>query len=95
MVQSNKGYYSVQVKNKYWFDDIYQTVFSQGSVKLGKFLSKNVDSGLIDGTIVNGTANTVGAVSTILRQIQTGFTYHYAFAMIIGLFALITVFVWL
>ena len=83
------------LENKYWFDDIYQTVFSQGSVKLGKFLSKNVDSGLIDGTIVNGTANTVGAVSTILRQIQTGFTYHYAFAMIIGLFALITVFVWL
>jgi len=83
------------LENKYWFDDVYQTIFSRGSVKLGKFLSKNVDSGLIDGTIVNGTANTVGAISAILRQIQTGFTYHYAFAMIIGLFALITVFVWL
>ncbi len=81
--------------NKYGFDDFYQTVFAKGSVVLGKLLSKHVDSGLIDGSIVNGSANTVGLFSRVLRNIQTGLTYHYAFTMIIGLFALISVFVWL
>jgi len=81
--------------NKYGFDDFYQKIFAQGTVSLGKFLNKNVDAGLIDGAIVNGTAKAVGVFSTILRQIQTGYTYHYAFAMIIGLFSLITLFVWL
>jgi NADH-quinone oxidoreductase subunit L len=81
--------------NKYGFDDFYQAVFARGTVVFGKVLYQKVDAGLIDGTIVNGTANTVAAFAAILRQIQTGYTYHYAFAMIIGLFALITVFVWI
>ena len=81
--------------NKYGFDDFYQAVFARGTVLFGKVLYQKVDAGLIDGAIVNGTANTVAAFSAILRQIQTGYTYHYAFAMIIGLFALITVFVWI
>lgn len=83
------------LQNKYGFDDFYQTVFAKSSVMAGKLLYKNVDAGLIDGTLVNGTANSVNAFSTILRKIQTGYTYHYAFAMIIGLFSLITLFVWL
>ena len=81
--------------NKYGFDDFYQTVFAKGAVLLGRGLYKNADAGLIDGAIVNGTANSVGAFSTVLRVIQTGFTYHYAFAMIIGLTMLILFFVWL
>ncbi len=81
--------------NKYGFDDFNQAVFAKGTVVLGKLLSRHVDAGLIDGTIVNGTARTVGGFSAVLRNIQTGFTYHYAFAMIIGLFALISIFVWL
>ena len=81
--------------NKYWFDDFYQAVFARGTVNLGNALSRHVDSGFIDGMIVNGAANTVGLFSSIVRHIQTGFTYHYAFAMIIGLFVLITAFVWL
>ena len=80
--------------NKYGFDDFYQTVFAKGTVALGKHLNKHVDAGLIDGVLVNGTANTIGRFSAILRHIQTGYTYHYAFAMIIGLFILIAVFVW-
>ena len=83
------------LENKYGFDDFYQTVFAKGAVLLGKLLHKHADAGLIDGTLVNGTANTIGTFSSILRHIQSGFTYHYAFAMIIGLFALISVFVWL
>ncbi|MCY4051488.1 MAG: NADH-quinone oxidoreductase subunit L [Gammaproteobacteria bacterium] len=80
---------------KYGFDEFYQTVFARGSVRLGKFLHRRADAGLIDGMMVNGTARAIGRISTRLRRIQTGFTYHYAFAMIIGLFSLITVFVWL
>jgi NADH-quinone oxidoreductase subunit L len=83
------------LENKYGFDDFYQSVFTRGTLVLGKVLNRKVDAGLIDGLFVNGTANTVAAFSAVLRHIQTGYTYHYAFAMIIGLFALVTVFVWL
>lgn len=83
------------LENKYGFDDFYQTVFARSTVVFGKLLNKYVDAGLIDGVLVNGTANTIGRFSAILRHIQTGYTYHYAFAMIIGLCVLISVFVWL
>jgi len=45
---------------------------------------------VIDGILVNGTARTVGWVSSVIRHIQSGYMYHYAFAMIIGLFLLIS-----
>ena len=82
------------VEHKYGFDEFYQKVFSLGSIALGKFLHRYADAGMIDGVIVNGSAKTVGLFSGMMREGQTGKTYTYAFAMIIGLFALITVFVW-
>ncbi len=82
------------VENKYGFDEFYQKVFSGGSLALGRFLSKHADAGLIDGIIVNGTARTVRMFSGMMREGQTGKTFHYAFAIIIGLFALVTIFVW-
>ncbi len=82
------------LQNKYGFDDFYQALFARGSVRCGKLLYRNVDAGLIDGALVNGAAHTVAAISVVLRKIQTGYTYHYAFVMIIGLFSLITLFVW-
>ena len=82
------------VENKYGFDEFYQKVFSGGSLALGRFLSKYADAGLIDGIIVNGTARTVRMFSGMMREGQTGKTFHYAFAIIIGLFALVTIFVW-
>ena len=48
---------------------------------------------MIDGVMVNGTARTVGFISGIVRTVQTGFLYHYAFAMIIGLLLLLSWFV--
>ena len=81
--------------NKYGFDGFYQAVFVKGTVALGTILYRRVDAGLIDGIIVNGTATTVSTIASIVRHIQTGYTYHYAFAMIIGLVTLISVFVWL
>jgi len=78
---------------KYYFDEFNAAVFAAGSVKLGHLLWKFGDIKLIDGLLVNGSARAVGWFSGKLRQIQTGFLYHYAFAMIIGLLLLLTWFV--
>lgn len=77
------------LENKYWVDEFNQAVFANGTVKLGMRLWKNIDAGLIDGLIVNGSANLVNAISSNLRRIQTGFVFHYAFVMLIGLVLLI------
>ncbi len=73
------------LKNKYYFDEFNQKVLADGMVGLGRDLSKWGDQGLIDGVIVNGSANMVGRVAGWLRGIQTGYLYHYAFAMLVGL----------
>ncbi len=75
--------------NKYYFDDFNQAVFANGSVRLGGRLSKHGDTQLIDGLIVNGSARSVGRLAVHLRKLQSGYLYHYAFAMIIGLLLLI------
>ena len=51
------------------------------------------DTGLIDGLIVNGSARFVGWFGSIARRLQTGYIYHYAFAMILGIMALLSFFV--
>ena len=79
--------------NKYYFDDFNQKVFAGGSRMIGQVLWKIGDQTLIDGAVVNGTAKTVGTVSKIVRRIQSGYLYTYAFAMIIGLWLLLTYFV--
>jgi len=83
------------VQNKYGFDDLYQAVFARGSLRLGNLLSRRIDAGLIDDAVVNNSARVVRRCAGVMRKAQTGFTHHYAFAMIIGLFCLITLFVWL
>jgi hypothetical protein len=50
---------------------------------------------LIDGTLVNGSWKVVGWLSGAVRRAQTGYLYHYALAMIVGVFVLMTYFVWL
>ena len=79
--------------NKYGFDEFNQKVFSGGSRMLGQVLWKIGDQTMIDGVMVNGTAKTVGLVARVVRQIQTGYLYTYAFAMIVGLLILLTYFV--
>jgi NADH-quinone oxidoreductase subunit L len=78
---------------KYYFDEFYQLVFARGSVLLGKLLWRGADAGLIDAVIVNGSAGLVTRVGQSLRGLQTGFLYHYAFTMIIGLIAVLGAFV--
>jgi len=71
--------------NKYYFDDLYIKGFAAGGRRVGQFLWNKGDELIIDGVLVNGTANTVVRLAGVLRQLQTGYLYHYAFAMFIGL----------
>ncbi|MDO7597261.1 MAG: NADH-quinone oxidoreductase subunit L [Pseudomonadota bacterium] len=79
--------------NKYGFDSFNQTVFAGGARSFGNLLWQVGDRLLIDGFIVNGAAKTVGFTSKVVRHVQSGYLYHYAFAMIIGLYLLLTFFV--
>jgi NADH-quinone oxidoreductase subunit L len=76
--------------NKYYFDRFNDWFFAGGARGLGTFLSNVGDARIIDGFFVNGAARVVGWASALLRHIQTGYVYHYAFTMIVGLFALLT-----
>ena len=81
------------LENKYGFDQFYSWFFAGGARKIGSGLWRHGDETVIDGWMVNGSAKVIGWFSGILRQFQSGFIYHYAFAMLIGVFALITWFV--
>ncbi len=70
--------------NKYYMDRFNEIVFALGSLSLGKLLWNVGDRKIIDGGLVNGSARLVGWFSSVTRQLQTGFLYHYAFAMIVG-----------
>jgi len=78
---------------KYGFDDFNQMVFGSGGQGIGKLLWKAGDCGLIDGMLVNGSAKAVGRFAARIRTLQTGYLYHYAIAMIVGLVGLLTIFV--
>jgi NADH-quinone oxidoreductase subunit L len=78
--------------NKYYLDKFNEVVFARGAVAIGTGLWKEGDQVVIDG-IVNGSARAVGWFAGVLRFLQSGYIYHYAFAMIIGMLALLTLFV--
>ena len=76
--------------NKYYVDKFNDWFFAGGSRRLGGTLSDIGDRTLIDGVMVNGSARVVGFASALMRHIQSGYVYHYAFTMIVGVFALLT-----
>jgi NADH-quinone oxidoreductase subunit L len=80
------------LENKYGFDSFNERVFAAGSVFIGNKLWQIGDVKIIDGAMVNGTANLIGKFSGVVRKLQTGLIYHYAFAMIIGVFLMLTFF---
>ncbi|NEX20940.1 NADH-quinone oxidoreductase subunit L [Thiorhodococcus mannitoliphagus] len=81
------------LQDKYGFDDFNQRVFAGGSRSLGRVLWTTGDRAVIDGAIVNGSARSVGRMAQRFRHLQTGYLYHYAIAMIVGLVGLLTLFV--
>ncbi|MFO7747392.1 MAG: NADH-quinone oxidoreductase subunit L [Orrella sp.] len=80
--------------HKYYFDWLNESVISPAARGLGRFLWTKADEGVIDGLAVNGSAKVVGAFAAVSRRLQSGYIYHYAFAMIIGLMALISFIIW-
>ncbi len=76
--------------NKYYFDDLYQRLFAGGARGLGHLFWNLGDRLVIDGLIVNGSARMVGWAAGVVRRVQTGYLYHYAFTMIVGLLALLS-----
>ncbi len=78
--------------NKYYLDRFNEIVFAGGARLLGGSLWKRGDVAVIDGLLVNGSAKTIGWLASVVRYLQTGYVYHYAFAMILGMFVLLTFF---
>jgi NADH-quinone oxidoreductase subunit L len=79
----------VVLENKYYFDWFNENVLARGSRLLGKIFWKAGDQALIDTVVVDGSANTVGWLAGIVRRVQSGFLYSYAFWMVIGLAAML------
>ncbi|TAM42492.1 MAG: NADH-quinone oxidoreductase subunit L [Rhodanobacter sp.] len=73
---------------KYWVDEVEYALFASGGVKMGRLFWKFSDAGAIDGVAVNGSVRMVHRTAALLRRLQTGYLYHYAFAMIVGVIVL-------
>ncbi|HEX5355019.1 MAG TPA: NADH-quinone oxidoreductase subunit L, partial [Aquabacterium sp.] len=82
-------------ENKYFLDWFNENVLAAGARLLGRGLWKVGDVGIIDGLLVNGSAKLVGLIGSLVRLFQTGYLYHYALVMILGVFALMTWFVFM
>ncbi len=85
----------VLLENKYYMDWFNENVLARGARMLGDGLWKGGDKAIIDGFFVNGSWKLVGWVSKRVRGLQSGYLYHYALVMILGIFVLMTYFVWL
>jgi NADH-quinone oxidoreductase subunit L len=83
------------LENKYYMDWINENILARAARGLGIGLWKGGDQAVIDGALVNGSWKLVGWLSAVSRQLQSGYLYHYALAMILGVFMLMTWFVWL
>jgi NADH-quinone oxidoreductase subunit L len=70
------------LEEKYYFDRFNDFFFAGGARKLGQ--------GLIDGVLVNGSAKGIGLLSGVMRHLQTGYVYHYAFVMVAGVLSFMT-----
>jgi len=88
MNKCHRSYYVLD--SLYGFDRFNEIVFVNGVKKLGNLLWKVSDMGLIDKMAVNGSARLVGFIGSVVRPIQTGYVYHYAFFMIFSLLIILT-----
>jgi NADH-quinone oxidoreductase subunit L len=82
------------LENKYYLDWINENIVARGARALGTAFWKGGDQALIDGAVVNGSWKLIGRIAGVVRWMQSGYIYHYAFAMLLGIFVLMTYFVW-
>ncbi len=90
VIKEKAGLLHTILDRKYGFDEAYQFLFGDGAVRFGTGLWKGGDVAVIDGIFVDGSARVVGRIAAAIRFLQSGFIYHYAFAMIIGILVLLT-----
>jgi NADH-quinone oxidoreductase subunit L len=74
---------------KYWVDNVYFALFARGGVLLGRGFWAVGERGAIDGAMVNGSVGVIHRIAATMRRLQSGYLYHYAFAMILGLILLL------
>ena len=84
----------VVLEEKYFFDTLWMKVFPSLGKSIGRILWKQGDEKMIDGALVNGTAYGIRSIASVIRNIQTGYLYHYAFAMIVGLVIILSWLLW-
>jgi len=89
VIKEKAGVIYTVLDRKYWFDEAYSFLFVGGARLVGTGLWKGGDVAVIDG-IVNGSAGIVAWFAQVIRKIQSGFIYNYAFAMIFGILVLMT-----
>ncbi|MDQ3026076.1 MAG: NADH-quinone oxidoreductase subunit L [Pseudomonadota bacterium] len=90
VIKKRLGVLPVILERKYGFDDFNDWFFARGARRLGTGLWSWGDKTIIDGIMVNGTARLIGWFAGVARGMQTGYIYHYAFTMILGVFGLLT-----
>jgi len=91
VIKEKLGVLYTILDRKYWFDELYSWLFAGGARSLGTGLWKGGDVAVIDGVMVNGSARLVGWFAGVVRRVQSGFIYHYAFTMIIGIVVLLSI----
>lgn len=89
LAKQNRGLYAFLL-NKWYFDELYDFLFVRPAKRLGHFLWKTGDGTIIDGLGPDGISARVVDVTNRVVKLQTGYLYHYAFAMLIGVAALVT-----
>jgi len=89
LADTNPGLYRFLL-NKWYFDELYDRIFVRPALWLGNVLWKGFDDMLVDKTITEGLGNRVRDITGRVVKLQSGYLYHYAFAMLIGIAALLT-----
>lgn len=80
--------------NKYGFDKFNENVIARSTRKISCFISEKFDMGVIDHSLVDGTAKGIGRLSAVMKKLQTGYLYNYTFLMIFGLLVLVMLLIW-
>lgn len=80
--------------NKWYFDELYDFLFVRPAFAIGRIFWKKGDGATIDGFGPDGVSSLVRRVAARLREVQTGYLYHYAFAMLIGVALVVTYFMY-
>ncbi|MBK8120083.1 MAG: NADH-quinone oxidoreductase subunit L [Sulfuritalea sp.] len=95
VIKQKSGVLATILEEKYGFDRFNDWFFAGGARLIGRGLWKGGDQMLIDGVMVNGSAGAVGWISGVVRLIQTGHIYQYAFGMVFGALGLLSLMWWM